>query len=57
MTDMYLFYRLLMNFSTNKRNTRKCKNYSEISFIIGGEYHIVNIVTLLKHYYNENIEM
>ena len=56
MTDMYLFYRLLMNFSTNKRNTGECKNYSEKSFVIGGAYHTENIGRLLKHYYDENIE-
>jgi hypothetical protein len=56
MTDMYLFYRLLMNFNKDKRNTGGCKNYSEINFIMGGENHIVNIFALLNHYYGDFFE-
>ena len=56
MTDMYLFYRLLMNFNTTKRNTGQCKNYSEISFTIGGAAHIENIFKLLNYYYGNLFE-
>lgn len=45
-----------MNFSTNKRNTGECKNYSERSFVIGGAYHTENIGRLFVHYYDKKIE-
>ena len=34
----------------------ECKNYSEISFILGGLHHIENIFTLLNHYYSDFFE-
>lgn len=52
MTDIYLFYRLLMNFSTQKRNTGECKNYSERCLVFGGNAHMKNIATLFSRVYN-----
>ena len=52
MTDMYLFYRLLMDFN----GAGTCPSYSETSFILGGRYHIENIMTLLNNFYEPEFE-
>jgi hypothetical protein len=52
MTDLYLFYRLLMDFNTTGRNTGRCESYSNISFILGGLNHIENIEELLNIFYH-----
>ena len=52
MTDMYLFYRLLMDFN----GAGTCPSYSETSFILGGRHHIENIMTLLNNFYEPEFE-
>ena len=55
MTDLYLFYRLIMNFSTEKRNVNKCENYSERSIILAGSAHTENIINLFSYVYEDEL--
>lgn len=55
MTDLYLFYRLIMNFSTEKRNVNKCENYSERSIILAGSSHTENIINLFSYLYEDEL--
>jgi hypothetical protein len=41
-----------MNFSTQKRNTGECKNYSERCLLFAGNLHMMNIATLFHRLYN-----
>ena len=56
MTDLYLFYRLLMNFDTEKRNTGKCKNYSQRCVVIGGDHHIENVIGLSRYAFDHELK-
>ena len=58
MTDIYLFYRIFMNYGgKEKYYNGPCNNYSNKSIILGGDKHIENIYVLITDIFQENINM
>ena len=47
---------ILYNQWEEKRNTGKCKNYSQRCVVIGGDHHIENVISLFRYAFGHELK-